>query len=89
MFRTGADGTVECFVNGSSIGQVDTTSRLHAHSGDIGLGAMNDGSYFHDGRGNGDDHFFKGVIYEFLMYNSAHNSSGLEKLNKVLENKWL
>lgn len=87
--RDGADGTVECFVNGSSVGQVDTTSRLHAHSGDIGLGAMNDGSYFHDGAASSDDHFFKGVIYEFLMYNSAHNSNGLEKLNKVLENKWL
>jgi len=54
---SGADGTLECFVNGKSIGQASTTSRLHAHGGDIGLGAMNDGSYFSGGSDSGDDHF--------------------------------
>lgn len=82
------DGTVECFLNESSIGQVLTTSRLHAHSGDIGLGAMNDGSYFHDGASSGDQFYFKGVIYEFLLYNSAHNNQNISNLNQIMQLKW-
>lgn len=87
--RNGANGTVECFINEKSLGTVETTSRLHAHSGDIGLGAMNDGSYFADGADSGDDHYFKGVIYEFLMYNSAHSADDVEKLAKILTAKWV
>jgi hypothetical protein len=87
--RDSADGTVECFVNGTSTGQVSTTSRLHPHSGDIGLGAMNDGSFFPiDGATTGDQYYFKGLISEFLIYNSAHSADSLDKLYRILSNKW-
>ncbi len=86
--RNSADGTIECYVNGLSIGQVSTTSRLHAHSGDIGLGAMNDGSYFSNGKVSGDQYYFRGVIYEFLMYNSSHDQDDIEKVDRVLQAKW-
>lgn len=82
------DGTIECFVNGTSIGQVASTSRLHAHSGDIGLGAMNDGSYFHDGAGSSDNYFFKGHLFEFMLYNNAHSLVEIQKLSDNLAGKW-
>ena len=66
-----------------------TTSRLHRHSGDIGLGAMNDGSYFNDGAASGDNYEFGGVLYEMLMYNSIHSELLTDKLHKLLKNKWL
>ena len=88
--RNSTDGTVECFINGSSSGQVMTSSRLHPHSGDIGLGAMNDGSYFlNTGAISGDESFFDGVLYEFLIYNSAHSKSDLDILNQTLQDKWI
>jgi hypothetical protein len=78
---SGADGSVECFINGSSIGSEVTSSRLHDHGGNIGLGAMNDSSYFHDGSATlGDTFFYRGHIYEFIIYNTAHNSSDLDEL---------
>ena len=79
---------MDVYVNGLSIGQVSTTSRLHAHSGDIGLGAMNDGSYFSNGKVSGDQYYFRGVIYEFLMYNSSHDQDDIEKVDRVLQAKW-
>ncbi len=67
-----------------------TTSRLHDHGGNIGLGAMNDSSYFHDGSATlGDTFFYRGHIYEFIIYNTAHNSSDLDELYEYQSNKWL
>ena len=83
-----APGTIECYVNKASTGVVDTTSRLHAHSGDIGIGGMNNDSYFSDGAANGDGLYFDGIFYELLMYNKAHTDSEVEKLQELLLKKW-
>jgi hypothetical protein len=84
---SGANGTVECFVNGNSIGSTDTTSRLFGHSGDIGLGAVNQQTVYASGPTTVDGDNFKGVIYEFLMYNSAHSEQDITKLYNVLSSK--
>jgi hypothetical protein len=83
-----APGTVECVVNKASAGVVDSTSRLHAHSGDIGIGGMNNDSYYSDGVGNGDGVYFDGIFYELLMYNKAHSEQEVEKLHELLLKKW-
>lgn len=83
-----APGTIECVVNKASAGVVDTTSRLHAHSGDIGIGGMNNDSYFSDGDANGDGLYFDGIFYELLMYNKAHTDAEVEKLQNLLLKKW-
>ena len=73
-----ADGTVDCFVNGVSSGEVFTTSRLYNHSGDIGLGGMNDGSYFSDGPAT----VITITLMEFyssFFYNTAHTEAQVEK----------
>lgn len=83
-----APGTVECVVNKASAGVVDSTSRLHAHSGDIGIGGMNNDSYFSDGAANGDGLYLDGIFYELLMYNKAHSDAEVTKLQDLLLKKW-
>jgi len=86
---TGTDRSVECFLNGQTMGVVNTTSRLHAHGGDIGLGGENNDSYFYDGPSSSTTgSFFDGIIFELLMYNQAHTDSEIAKLNSVMQKKW-
>lgn len=85
----GVDGSVECFVNSSSLGSVATTSRLHPHSGDIGLGAVNQHTVYNSGSSSaGNADHFRGIIYELLMYNNAHSDNDLNRLNEVISSKW-
>ncbi len=85
----GVDGSIECIVNGVSIGSVSTTSRLFAHSGDIGLGAINQHTVLDSGvNRNNQDAFFRGIIYELLMYNAAHSIEQITDLHRVLQAKW-
>ena len=86
--RRGPKGEIECYIDAQSIGTTQTTSRLHAHSGDIGLGSMNNGSYFSDGSVWGGGYHFKGHIYELLMYNTAHSSTSIDRLHQNLAAKW-
>ena len=44
-----AAGTVEGFLDGQSMGVVAGADLLHSHSNDIGIGAVIENSYFHDG----------------------------------------
>lgn len=85
----GVNGSVSCYLNKNLLGNVDTTSRLFAHSGDIGLGAINEQSHFHDGPSSSrTDNFFNGIIYELLMYNSVHTETSRLKLINSMEKKW-
>jgi hypothetical protein len=85
----GVDGTLECKLNKVSLGTQDITSRLFAHSGDIGLGSVNQHSYFHDGPSSSNsNYYFNGIIYEYLMYNSVHSQAERNKLIDSIKNKW-
>jgi hypothetical protein len=86
--RDGADGDFYCFNGLTKLGEKKITSRLHPHSGNIGLGSMNDGSYFESGYSWGEGFHFKGNIYELLMYNTAHSDSELQRLHQNLSSKW-
>lgn len=86
--RNGEDGTIECFSNNVSMGTMTTSSRLHPHSGDIGVGAMKNDSYFIDGPSSGDDYFFNGSIFEVMIYNLAHTAETVETLSAYLKQKW-
>ena len=86
---SGTDGSVECFLNGQTMGNVNTTSRLHPHSGDIGLGGVNQQTYFHDGSSSSSTaNFFDGTIFELLMFNQAHTDEEIVKLNLIMQRKW-
>ncbi len=87
--KNSTEGRVECFVNSQTIGTIDTTSRLHPHSGDIAIGAVKNDSYFGDGAFNGDGMNFSGNIYELIIYNKVHKLDDLQKVMKYFNLKWL
>lgn len=57
------------FLNGNPIGSVNTNAIFPAHSGDIGIGFMNNDSYFHDGPQSGNGYYFNGRISDVAIYN--------------------
>jgi hypothetical protein len=83
-----APGTFECFLNNVSFGVTESTSRLHPHSGDIGLGGMKNDTFLHSGAVSGDGLNFHGHIYEFVSYNSVQNSEQLTNLYEYFVRKW-
>jgi hypothetical protein len=85
----GVDGTVDCILDGVSLGQVATTSRLFPHSGDIGLGAVNNHTVLHSGTSSSSkDHYFQGEIFEFIYFNKVNTTQELDELHTFLEQKW-
>jgi hypothetical protein len=85
----GVDGVVDCQLNGNSLGTVSTTSRLYPHSGDIGLGAVNQHTYLHTGSSSSSNALhFEGEIYEFQFFNRVHSVSELSDLQQRLSSKW-
>jgi hypothetical protein len=79
------DGELRAFgyVNGTAFSgnTSGVTGLLSAHGGDIGIGAMIDGSAFTTGVGEaGDDHFFDGDILEIVQYNERNINTFHRKL---------
>jgi len=83
-----APGTIECIVNKASAGKVDTTSRLHPHGADIGIGGMNNGSFYGGGSSSGNNFYLDGHVFELLMYNKSHSDSEHDELHEILLKKW-
>jgi flagellin-like hook-associated protein FlgL len=59
------------YVNGEEIGRASVPSSFPPHSGDIGIGFMNDDSFFHDGAQSGNGFYFDGRISDVALYNDA------------------
>lgn len=85
---TGPDGSLSCYVNGSLIGSTTTTSRLFAHSGAVGLGAVNSQSVFEDGSIPSSGHHFMGQLYEVMLFNDAPSLTDITNIHTYLDNKW-
>jgi hypothetical protein len=69
---SGPNGSLRGTINGTPFSfSGSSTSRLYAHPGLIGLGAMSNGTCYHTGCPGGDGDYFGGDIFEFIMYNSA------------------
>jgi hypothetical protein len=83
-----AAGTVEAFVDGNSIGSVSGVSSLNAHSQDIGIGAANNSTRFHDYAFAGDGHYFDGLIGEYLQYNRALTNDERPAVEDYLQDRW-
>jgi len=83
-----AAGTVEGFIDGSSIGSVSGVSFLNGHSGDIGLGAVSGGTLFHDGTSNTSSNTFSGLIGEFVQYNQALSDVDRAGVEAYLQDRW-
>lgn len=68
-------GKIWGFLNGGYMGVATGIGTLYAHGDDIGLGGMNNNSYFENGAGNGTGHYFKGDLATFIEYNYAMDTS--------------
>ena len=70
-FTFQAGGLFVGYVNGENIGSASSPANFPSHSGDIGIGFMNQASWFHDGTVNGDNFFFDGRISDVAVYNTT------------------
>lgn len=73
------------YLNGQAIGQLTTNAIFPSHSNDIGIGFMNNATWFHDGPQNGEDHYFNGYISDVAIYNDRlSDTTLLNHANSVL-----
>jgi len=86
--KDGPDGSLDCYLDGTNFGTVATTSRLHAHSGAVGLGEVNGQSVFEDGSVPSSGHNFLGSLYEVMLFNNAPNAAAVTNVHTYLDNKW-
>lgn len=65
------------YVDGVEIGRETVTATFPAHSGDIGIGAMNQAAWFHDGSQLGTGFYFDGRISDVAIYNDVLDATEL------------
>ncbi len=85
---TNSTGNLSLWLNGELKSSISGVGFLYAHSGDIGLGAMVDGSNFFSAAAGGDNYFFDGNIAEFVVYNLALVNAGRAILDNYLSAKY-
>ncbi|MCF8223014.1 MAG: HYR domain-containing protein, partial [Bacteroidales bacterium] len=84
----GGSGGVTGWLNGALIDTLSGAGRLFAHPGDIGVGAMDNDSYFWDGPDGGEDHYFNGYIGELIVSNIVYNQAQQKIVNNYLAAKY-
>lgn len=84
----GPDGNLECIVNGQSIGQATTTTRIYPHSGGIGIAGMENDSFIHTGALSGNGYHFRGRLQEVMITNQAPSQSDITTIHNYLIGKW-
>lgn len=90
---TGPDGALRCYVN--HYGAVPppplletTTSRLFGHSGDVGVGQIDNDTCFEDGSCPSNGRNFLGRIYEVMLFNNTPSDLEVFTVHTYLNNKW-
>ncbi|QNN24451.1 LamG domain-containing protein [Planctomycetales bacterium ZRK34] len=73
-------GDLELYINGALVDTATAAfTQVGGHTGDIAIGAMNDGSFFDDISGvSGGGYYFAGLIDEVALYNTALDSTTIE-----------
>ncbi|MGN7439439.1 MAG: LamG-like jellyroll fold domain-containing protein [Alcanivorax sp.] len=71
------DGEFIGYLNGQEIGRDVVTATFPSHSGDIGIGAMNESAWFHDGSASGTGFYFDGRISDVAVYNDTLSAAEL------------
>ena len=82
---TAGTGTFTGFLNGNQIAQLTNVPAMGPHSGDIGLGALNENSVRPDTLVDTSDvngSLFKGAIGEVISWNTALSISNIQGLNR-------
>jgi len=85
-------GTVEGFLDGKSIGSIAGVSFLNNHFQNIGIGAVNQSTRFHDdprlGPLDSSNRFFDGLLGELVYYNRALKSGERSGVERYLQKRW-
>ncbi|MFD0932464.1 T9SS type A sorting domain-containing protein [Psychroflexus salinarum] len=80
-------GTIETFLNGSSVGITTGVGFLYDHAGNISIGKNGDGNIFENGNVNAGN-YFGGNIGELIIYNNSLNTNQIDILNNHLLAKY-
>jgi Ca2+-binding RTX toxin-like protein len=83
-------GTFRGYLDGDLLGTLAVSQAQAAHSGAIGIGALNNGGFFHDTGADGGsvDYYFQGAISEFFNYSYALTAGEQESLSDYLQSKY-
>lgn len=73
------NGELRAYLDGTQFGTGAVTIPLSSHSGNIGIGAMYDGSYFYDGAASGNGYYFNGRISDVALYNSVLSDTEIQE----------
>ena len=71
-------GIFRGYLDGVEIGNAAVTANFPSHSGAVGIGHQNNGSWYHDGSQGGDNFYFNGRISDVGMYNTALSAQEVE-----------
>ena len=73
------------YLDGAVVGTGATATDLDAHSGDIGIGAQNDGNYYHDGADSSARlNEFQGLISDVAIYNSSLSLADVQERSDIV-----
>lgn len=65
------NGVFRGYLDGVEIGNTSVNAIFPAHSGNVSIGSMNNGAWFHDGAQSGNNFYFNGNISDVAIYNSV------------------
>ncbi len=80
-------GNVECYLNGDNVGTISNIGLLYTHSGNIGIGRVNDNTYLETGS-TSSNHSFDGSVAEFIIYDLVLNDSERISVENYLSSKY-
>ena len=66
-----ATGLAKLYLDGVEVDSQPGIGPLFSHSSNVGIGRMDEHTYFHDGTQLGDGNYFDGTLDDIALYNSA------------------
>ena len=78
------NGNFIAYLDGFEVAR-SPAAAINNHTGDIGIGAKNDSTRYHDGSSSGDGNHFEGWIDEFQLWNRALPAEEIGQLVSVLQ----
>jgi len=80
-----SQGEFRGYLNGELMGTGSVNRPLSPHTGAIGIGWMNNATYFHDGPAGGNGFYFNGRISDVALYNTALDQTELEAHSNAVQ----
>ena len=88
IFDFGGTNSFRTYLNGQVFADNTLTQNQNPHSGDIGIGGVNNDTRFFDGSYSGDGFGFQGEIGELLNYQTALTEPEVLEVQEYLLERW-